>query len=124
MQIDEEQHMERLQAHRLDGEEVTGDDRGCLGPHELTPGLLFWRRAALDGQDPPDLSGGDLSPHFLELALDAPIAPSRVLRGQAPHEQLHLLWDALAGGDPMAESPLGTDQFAMPATQRLGGDQR
>jgi hypothetical protein len=124
LQIDEEQHMERLQSHGLNGEEITGNDRRCLGPHELAPCLSLWRRTAPDGQDSTDRCGRDLSSHLLELSLDPTVAPAWVLGGQAPDEELYFLWYPLAGADPVAEAPLGANQLSMPAPQCLGGDQR
>jgi hypothetical protein len=36
--LNEEQHVDPLQEHRVDGEEVTGQDRARLGGEELPPG--------------------------------------------------------------------------------------
>jgi hypothetical protein len=49
VQVDEEEDVEGLQSNGLDGEEVTGDDRRGLGPHELTPGLALCRGSTLLG---------------------------------------------------------------------------
>jgi hypothetical protein len=36
--LDEEQHVEALEQHRVDGEEITGQDRVGVGGQELLPG--------------------------------------------------------------------------------------
>ena len=79
MQFDEEEHVQGLQPDRLDGEQVTGDDRGGLGAHELAPGVPVRVRTGLDGQDAADARSGDLDADLLELALDSLVAPAVVL---------------------------------------------
>ena len=79
LQFDEEEHVEGLQSDRLDGEEVTGDDRGGLGAHELAPRVPVWARTGLDGEDAADARRRDLDADLLELALDSLVASAVVL---------------------------------------------
>lgn len=79
LELDEEEHVQGLQPDRLDGEEVTGDDRGGLGADELAPGVPVWARTGLDGRDAADARGGDLDAELLELALDPLITPARLI---------------------------------------------
>ena len=79
---------------------------------------------APDGQDPTDRSGRDLRSDLLELTLDTPVTPGRVLGGQTPDEELYFFWYPFSGADPVAEAPLGADQVSMPAPQCFGSDQR
>ena len=62
MQIDEDEHMERLQPDRLDREEVAGDNRSGLIPHELTPGVSFG----------PGRRFGEVIPRILEAEISMP----------------------------------------------------
>jgi hypothetical protein len=41
VEIDEEQDLEGFQAYRLDGKQVTSNDRYGLGPDELAPGVTL-----------------------------------------------------------------------------------
>ena len=50
-----------------------------------------------------------------QLALEAPVAPRRVLGGQAPHDELGLRRDAPALHDAVLLVPLAPDEFAMPS---------
>jgi hypothetical protein len=60
MEIDEEQGKEGFQAYRVDGEQVTGNDRCSLGPHELAPGVALWTRTPLWSDHPANARCRDL----------------------------------------------------------------
>jgi hypothetical protein len=109
VEIDEEEHMERLQPDRLDREEVAGDDRSGLVPHELTPGVSLGPWPSLRGGDPSDTRRRDLYAQLLELSLDAPVAPEWVLFRQSPDEELGLERDPPSRIDSMRSSPFSTD---------------
>jgi len=57
------------------------------------------------------------------LALDASVAPERVLLGQSPHEELGLERDPPSRLDSMRSTPFSTDQLPMPSPQRVRRDQ-
>ncbi|MDR3648765.1 MAG: hypothetical protein P4L20_06710 [Acidimicrobiales bacterium] len=124
VQVDEEEDMEGLQTNGLDGEEVTGDDRRGLGSHELTPGLAPGRGSTLLGHDSSDARRRDLGTELLELSSQAAVAPGRVLAGQTPDEEPHVIGDPASRHDPMTVVPLGADQVTMPAADRVGRDER
>jgi hypothetical protein len=69
VQVDEEEDMEGFQANRLDGEEVTGDDRRGLGSHELTPGLAPCRGRRFSARIRPMLVVEISAPTFLSSPL-------------------------------------------------------
>lgn len=80
-------------------EEVGGDDRVCLAAQEGGPGLVVALGCGLDPvalEDFPNRGGGDLDAEGGQFAVDASVAPARVLAGQAEGEGL----DATAGGWP------------------------
>jgi hypothetical protein len=124
VEFDEEQHMEGFQSHRLDGEEVTSNDRCGLGPHELAPGVTFGTRPSLRGNDPADAGCRDLDAQLEQLTLDALVAPQGILLGQAPHQQLGLLGHRPLRIHPMGLGPFPPDELSMPTSQRVRGHQR
>ena len=80
--LDEHQHIEPLEQHRLDDQEVTGDDGVRLGGEELPPGRPGPPRRGIDAggvQDLPHRGRGDRVPELGQLALDPPVSPGRVL---------------------------------------------
>jgi hypothetical protein len=93
VEIDEKQDMEGFQTYRLDGEQVTSNDRCSLNSHELAPGVAFGARPSLRGDDPADARCRDLDAQLEQLTFDALVTPQRILLGQAPHQQLGLLGD-------------------------------
>jgi hypothetical protein len=108
-------------SHRIDGEEVAGHDPGGLLAQELPPGggrgprcrihpVTLQRRADHRRRDP--------HAQAQQLALNALVAPARVLPGQTDDQLLHLLvqrWPA----DPVWVGPRAGNQAPMPAQQRL-----
>ena len=64
VQLDEEQDLEPLQEHGVHGEEVTGDDAGCLPAQERPPAGGSRSRRRLEtirAQDLGDGACGDLA---------------------------------------------------------------
>jgi len=75
--FDEEQHIQPLQPHRIDGEEVAGDDPGRLLAQERPPGggrRPRRRIQAMTAQRCTDRGGRDLHTKPVELPLDALVA--------------------------------------------------
>jgi hypothetical protein len=123
MELDEKQDMEGCQLHRLDREQIAGDDRGGLGDHELAPGVPLGSGKALRCGDAPDARGRDVDPDLLQLTLDPPVAPHRVLPRHPPDQELGLKGDRLSLVDPMRGVPLAADELAVPASERVGREQ-
>lgn len=74
--LDEHQHVQPLQQHRFHHQEVTGDDRVCLGGQELPPGRPGPPGRWVDArgvQDLPHCGRGDRIPQPRQLALDSPV---------------------------------------------------
>jgi hypothetical protein len=114
---------ELLEPHRVDGEVVAGDDPSGLLTQERTPrrGPSSWYRvkpmAAQRGADP-----GCRDPHAeaQQLALDALVAPARVLLGQADDELLDLLVELGSARSAVGIGPGAGEEPSVPAQERLG----
>ena len=94
MDLQENQHVQRPQHHRIDGEEVAGQDRAGMGGQELGPGWPVstrCRRHAMATTDAADRLRRDLEAELEQFALDAPIAPARILSSQAQYQLAQLL---------------------------------
>jgi hypothetical protein len=77
--------LQALEEHGVDVQKVTCQDAGRLRGQELSPGRRgpAWCRAQPGrGQNPTDRAFTDLRPESGELALDAPMTPSRVFSRQ------------------------------------------
>ena len=78
--VDEEQDVDPFECGGVDGEEVTGDSG--LGVKELCPGHVGSVRGRFDSaffEDLPDGGGGECVAEAGEFAVDAAVAPGRVL---------------------------------------------
>jgi hypothetical protein len=115
----------RLQEHGVHGEEVAGEDAGCLAAQERPPrgGSWSWRRLeAVGAQDPGDGARGDLAAKPQQLPADALVAPPWVLGGQ-PHDQgLHLLGNRWPAAPLRWVAPASAHHAPVPSKQRLGRD--
>ena len=125
--LEREQHVEPPQRHRaVDVEEVDREHGGGLGAQELSPARVGvpdrrrWDAVAL--QDAPNRRGADAVAECEQLALDSDVAPVRVLRRHAHHQGGEGVVDRLASG-PMGVGPSSADEAAMPAQDRVWGDQ-
>ena len=90
VEIDEKQHVEATEQHRVDGEEVTGQHGLCLGSQEVRPGRARSTRRGVDAmpaQDLPNTRRGELNPTRCQLPVDPSVAPGRVLCGQAEDQR-------------------------------------
>jgi hypothetical protein len=74
-------------------------------------------------QGRPDRGGQDLDAQPVELALDALVAPARVLSGKADDQLLDVLIERWTPTPAAGIGPGVGDQAAVPAQHGLGGDQ-
>jgi hypothetical protein len=87
--LDEEEHVEASEPKRLDGEEVAGDDRGRVGPQELTPAEpspRICRRQPGLAKNLRDARRRDSDADACQLADDSLVAPTSVLARKAQHQ--------------------------------------
>jgi len=121
VQLDEEQHVEGLEAHGLHGEEVGGDDAGGLRPKERSPAD---RRPAGRGPKPvaqqhrPDGRRRHRHAEVLGFALDAPVAPARVLPGQPQDQRNRVVIERWTTASTVGLGPLAPDQPPVPPQDR------
>jgi len=126
-QLDDEQHVELPEQHRVHREEVGGHDPGGLGFEELSPRRSSPGRGpkTMAAQDPTDRRRRHPDPELSELALDAHASPAAVLSAQ-PDDEL----DRPGGQGRSARSalsappaPLPSRGVTVPAQQRVRSDQ-
>ena len=79
-----------------------------------------WDAVAL--QDPPDRRGADAVAEFEQLALDPHVPPARVLPRHPHHQGGEDVVDRWPSG-PVRVGPSSADEAAMPAQDRVRGDQ-
>ena len=123
-EFDEEQHVETIEQHGVDVEEVRGHDARRLGTEELTPGGAVSPGSRAEVvvvvvvlHDVGDGALGQAHTELAQLTLDAPVASPRVLPGQAHHERSHLVVDARATRRAMSVRPASGHQSAVPGQQ-------
>ena len=106
-------------------QEVDRQDPGGLGVQELPPRRTGPARRRIDARGPQDLIDGRRGGGHAELgqlAVDPPVAPQRVLPGQANGYPGNIPdCRRAAGSAPCARVVLPGDQFAVPGQQRRGG---
>jgi len=116
-QLDDEQHVQPPEEHRVDGEEVRSQHALGLGVEELSPGDCRPRRCRSNpstSKDAPDRAGAKPLAEPAQLAVDPTIAPGRILPGQSQHQlaQLHRhAWTTT----PVWVDPTASDQVPAPA---------
>ena len=74
-------------------------------------------------EDFPDRRGADLVAESGEFAVDAPIAPRRVLGGQAKDQSADAGGDGGSAGAGLRGGPAASEELAVPAQDRGRGDQ-
>jgi hypothetical protein len=126
VQFDEEQHIQPPQRGGVDGEEVARRDSRGLLAEERSPsggGPPRCRIQAVAVQRGADRGGRDSHAEVHQFALDALVAPARVLCGEADDQ---LLDDLVELWPPLADTRVGPrarDEAPVPAQQRLRGDE-
>lgn len=129
LQVDHEERVECDQAARrpdLAGEEVRRRDLAPVALQEGAPrrGPLRRRLQPLVLQDARDRRATDAVAELQHLALDARIAPGRVLRRQAHDEPPDLPPHPAPPLRRLLVRPLLRDQRPVPAQHRVRGDER
>ncbi len=122
--VDEEQQVEAPQGHGVDGGEITCD--GGLRAQELRPGHRGPLGCGVDVgvlQNQPDCRSRDRVAQASEFAVDAAVAPGRVVAGEAKDELAELGGAGLSSGWPGWLGPVPGDAAAVPAQQGVGGDE-
>ncbi|MDQ3086712.1 MAG: hypothetical protein M3Q67_07945 [Actinomycetota bacterium] len=77
-----EEHVEASEPERLDGEEVAGEDRGCVRAQELAPAELGASASRRNARVPEDLGDARRRNAHAETGKftdDSLVAPARVL---------------------------------------------
>jgi hypothetical protein len=106
--------------------QVAGHDPGGLLAQEPPPGGGRASRCRIQpvaAQRGPDRGGGDAHAKPQEFALEALVAPVRVLGGQADDQLLDLVVQRRSSMAAMRVGPRAGDQAVMPAPQGVRGDQ-
>jgi hypothetical protein len=125
-QFQEEQDVDPFEEHRVDGEEVAGEDAVGLGGEELfpcRPAASWCRVDAGVVQDLSHCAGRDLVAEADEFTLHAAVSPGRVLGRQVQNEPADLAGDRWPPGTPMWVGPVPGQELPMPAQQRGRGDE-
>ena len=107
-------------------EEVDREHAGGLDAQELPPvGVGVSQRRRWDAvalQDPPDRRGADAVAELEQLTLDPRVSPARVLPRHPHHQGGEDVVDRWPSG-PVRVGPSSADEAAMPAQDRVRGDQ-
>jgi hypothetical protein len=122
-----EQDVEPPQGERaVDVEEVDREHAAGLRAQELPPaGVGVSQRRRWDAvalKDPPDCRGADAVAELEQLALDPRVPPARVLPRHPHYQGGEAVLDRWPSG-PVGVGPSSADEAAMPAQDRVGGDQ-
>jgi|GEM_PF-4271556 len=124
--LDEEQHVETAEQHRIDGEEVAGQNGPRLRPQELCPG---WARSARSGlgampaEDCPRARRSEPNAHSCQFPMDSAISPGRVLSCQTKDQRDRARWNRRSSRPPVRVGPLPSHELSMPAQQSLRLDE-
>jgi hypothetical protein len=121
----QEQHVQPLEPEGIHGEEVARDDPGGLLAQERPPrrgGPSWGRVKSVAAQRGADCGRRDLHTKPQELALDALVAPARVLSGEADDQLLHAMVQRRSPVPATRVGPGASDHASVPAQQRLRSD--
>jgi hypothetical protein len=119
--LDEEQDVEPLEEHGVNGEEVALHDACRVPAQKLRPARLKPPRRRLDpraAQDRPDSAGRQRDTKPDQLALDTPVPPARILLRQPQHQLAHFHPRRRTTGTAVRIRPATRDQLTMPAQKR------
>ena len=89
-----------------------------VGPVRLGAGV-----DAVSFQDGPDGGGVEAVAESGEFEVDAPVAPRRVLGGEADDELFSVALDAGSAGPSLRVDPAGRGEMAVSGQRRLGGNE-
>jgi len=119
--LKKEEHMQRLEEQRLDGEAVARQHGVAMPGQELPPGAgapaaQRRRRDVAALEDIADRRAADGVAELGQLALEPPVAPARVLTRQPQEQRLHCGIQPRTAAD-LAPSvgPFPAHELAMPA---------
>jgi hypothetical protein len=118
--LDEEQHGQAAQEHSMDVEEVRGEDRRGLPGQERLPGQAGPSGRGVDARVFEDLPYGRRRDDIAEagqLAVDAPIAPGRVIARHLQRQSTQRLRRAGPPDSAARVRPAPPDQISVPAQQ-------
>lgn len=119
--LDEEQHIDPLPEHRVDMEQVTGEDPLGLGLQELGPTRSCPSGCGIQAstfEDVPHRAGRHPNTDPGELAADPLIAPSRVLSSQPQHRFPDVPPGGWTAWTFPSVGPSAGDQIPVPAQER------
>lgn len=126
--FDDEQDVEPAEHGGVDTGEVGGDDRLCLGADELRPRWPCAVATRVEASGPKDLPHGGRSDSLTEtmkFAVHSPVAPCRVLSGEADDQAPEVGIDGrtarLAG---RWLGPVAGDEASVPADHRCRAHDR
>jgi len=123
-ELDAEQHVQRAEPGRLDGEEVERQDSIGLSPEKLAPRGTppAWGRAqAVPTEHRSDGRGAHSDAELQQLAPDPEVAPPWVLPGQSDDELYGVPTEWWSARPPTAVGPLAPNQLPVPSEQGSGG---
>ena len=124
--LHDEQDVDPLEADRVDVQEVAGQNPFGLRGEELGPGWSGPSGCGIDAggvEDLPHRAGANPVAQPDQLAMDAPVAPGRVLRREPQHQRADLRGDARPARPTTGIRPAPSDQVAVPTQQRGRGDE-
>jgi hypothetical protein len=116
--FDDEECVEPVQGDRVEVEQVAGQDAVGLGVEELRPGRPGPARCGVDArgvEDGPYGGGADDVAESGEFAVDAPVAPSRILGGQAHDQGTDTSGNRGSARRGARGGPAAADEVAVPA---------
>jgi hypothetical protein len=117
----------RLSQSVSTGEKVALDDACCLLAQELAPAQARSSWGGVDpvaAQDVPDRARGEREAEPGQFAVDALVAPARILRRQPEHELARLRDHRRPALRVSGEAPAAADELAMPAQKRRRLDEQ
>src|SRR5450759_354478 len=122
--LDEEQHVERLQERGLHGEEVAGPDAVGLSMQELAPGRTSprGRAEAFAGEHPLDRTRPNANAELAQLALNPDTPPAWVVLGHVHDEPTDLRVERRTPSSRAPVAPRALHELAMPTQKRGRGD--
>jgi hypothetical protein len=121
--LDHDENVEAAQEHGVDVGEVDREDRVSLGEQELLPGRPGPSRRGIEArtlQDSPDGRGGYGVAESDQLALDPPVAPSRILAGHPQDQGSDRRCDGWSARSSVRVGPASGDELSVPAQQCSG----